>query len=115
VVLAVNILGTGAMPSLSGLLLAAYCVAGSFITLALPAVGIAFPPSVAGRALSAFNLVIFLGVFVIQWGIGLLTDALVAAGLTKPHSLQVAMSVLLLCCLASYIHFLRAARHNCRT
>ena len=36
----------------------------------------------AGR-LSAYNLVIFVGVFVVQWGIGLLIDALRAAGPAK--------------------------------
>jgi hypothetical protein len=30
--------------------------------------------------LSAYNLVIFAGVFVVQWGIGLLVDAFQAAG-----------------------------------
>ena len=36
----------------------------------------AFDSRLAGRALSAYNLVIFLGVFVIQWGFGLLVDGL---------------------------------------
>ncbi|MCK7494556.1 MAG: hypothetical protein MZW92_27845 [Comamonadaceae bacterium] len=35
-----------------------------------------FPRRWPGRALSAFNLVIFAGVFCMQWGIGLLIDAL---------------------------------------
>ena len=39
--------------------------------------------ALAGRALSAYNLVIFAGVFVMQWGIGLLIDALLAAGWTR--------------------------------
>ena len=41
----------------------------------------AFSPALAGRALSAYNLVIFAGVFVVQWGIGLLIDGFLAAGL----------------------------------
>ena len=47
----------------------------------------AFPPRWPGRALSAYNLVIFLGVFVVQWGIGLLIDALPAAGLARRRRL----------------------------
>ena len=47
-------------------------MSSTFVALAQPAVGMAFPPSLAGRALSAYNLVIFAGVFVVQWGIGLL-------------------------------------------
>jgi hypothetical protein len=43
----------------------------------------AFPSALAGRALSAYNLVIFIGVFVVQWGIGLLVDAFRALGWPK--------------------------------
>ncbi len=54
--------------------LALFCVTSTFVSLAQPAVGMAFPAALAGRALSAYNLVIFLGVFALQWGIGLLVD-----------------------------------------
>ena len=37
-------------------------------------------PALAGRALSAYNLVVFLGVFVVQWGVGLLIDLFGRAG-----------------------------------
>mgnify|MGYP003897193735 CR=1 FL=1 len=43
----------------------------------------AFKPSLVGRALSAFNLMIFSGVFVVQWGIGLLIDGFKAVGLSE--------------------------------
>ena len=55
-------------------------MASTFVSLSQPAVGAAFPPHQAGRALSAFNLVIFSGVFCVQWGIGLLVDALQGLG-----------------------------------
>jgi len=115
VLMAANIAVTAAMPSWSTALLAAYCVACSSVTLSQPAVGMAFPPALAGRALSAFNLVIFLGVFVVQWGIGLLVDGLVGLGMAKAQSFQSAMAIFLVCCVASYAYFLRAARHNRRT
>ena len=57
---------------------ALFCVSSTFVSLAQPAVGMAFPPALAGRALSAYNLVIFAGVFTVQWGIGLLIDAFAA-------------------------------------
>ena len=41
----------------------------------------AFSPAQAGRALSAYNLVIFAGIFCIQWGLGLMVDVLRAGGL----------------------------------
>ncbi len=68
----------------------------------------AFPPALAGRALSAYNLVIFSGVFVVQWGIGLLIDGFGAAGLGETASFQAALAVFLLCGVMSYGHFLLA-------
>ena len=85
---------------------ALFCVASSVISLSQPAVGMAFVPALAGRALSGFNLIIFSGVFTVQWGIGLLIDAFAAAGLTPLASFQAAFSVFLCCCIAAYAYFL---------
>jgi predicted MFS family arabinose efflux permease len=87
---------------------ALFCVSCTFVSLAQPAVGMVFPPAVAGRALSAYNLVIFAGVFVIQWGIGLLVDAFGAAGLGEVGSFRAAMAVFLGCSVLSYGYFLLA-------
>ncbi len=92
-------------------LFALYCVSCTFVSLAQPAVGMAFPSSLAGRALSAYNLVIFAGVFVIQWCIGLLIDAFKAMGLTDTGAFQGAFVVYLLCCMAAYAYFLVAKSH----
>jgi len=51
-----------------------FCATSTVVTLSQPTVGQAFPTRLVGRALSAFNLLIFLGVFVVQWGIGLALD-----------------------------------------
>lgn len=59
---------------------AAFCVATSVVSLSQPALGQAFVAELAGRALSAFNLLIFAGVFALQWGIGLAIDGLRAQG-----------------------------------
>ncbi len=85
---------------------ALFCMSSSVMGLAQPAVGMAFPPALAGRALSAYNLAIFAGVFVSQWGIGLAIDAFRALGLAEVASFQAAMGVFLCCCLASYGYFL---------
>ena len=72
---------------------ALYCVSCTFMALALPAVGQAFDARVAGRAFSAFNLVVFAGVFVLQWGIGLAVDAFSAAGWDNLAAFRGALAV----------------------
>ena len=85
-----------------------YCITCTFVSLAQPSVGMAFAPHLAGRALSAYNLVIFSGVFTIQWGIGLLIDGFKALGWPEVAAFQAALSVFLICCVGSYLHFLLA-------
>ena len=91
---------------------AVFCVASSVISLSQPSVAISFKPALVGRALSAFNLVIFSGVFTVQWSIGLLVDAFAALGLAPVASFQAAFSVFLCCCIASYGYFLYAKVDN---
>lgn len=86
---------------------AAWCVSSTCVSLSQPAVGQAFPAQQAGRALSAFNLVIFSGVFTVQWGVGLLVDALVSgAGLAEADALRAAMAVFWTSVAAAYAAFL---------
>lgn len=107
VLLFVNVaLGGGAGP----LHWALWCVACTFVSVSQPAVGAAFPPASAGRALSAFNLVIFAGVFCVQWAIGLLVDGLRAFGVAEPDAFRLAFAVYGACCVAAYGWFLRAGR-----
>lgn len=93
-------------------LISLYCMGCSFVSLAQPAVALAFHPTLAGRALSAYNLVIFAGVFSVQWGIGLMIDGFMAAGLPVVKAYQAAFAVFLVCCVASHAYFLRAKPHN---
>lgn len=87
---------------------ALFCMSSTFVSLAQPAVGMAFPPALSGRALSAFNLVIFAGVFVIQWGVGLLIDGFSAAGLGETNAFRAALAVFMACSVMSYGHFVLA-------
>jgi hypothetical protein len=87
---------------------ALFCMTSSFVSLAQPAVAMAFPPALAGRALSAYNLVVFAGIFVVQWGIGLLIDAFAALGLAEVSCFRLAMAVFLVCCVISYGYFVLA-------
>jgi MFS family permease len=99
-------------PAAGAAALALFCVSCTFVSLAQPAVGMAFPAALAGRALSAYNLVIFLGVFVVQWGIGLLVDGFGALGWSEVASFRGAMAVFLACSAASYGWFLMGSRDN---
>ncbi|MEY3427737.1 MAG: L-galactonate transporter [Pseudomonadota bacterium] len=92
--------------------LALFCMASTFVALAQPAVGMAFPPHLAGRALSAYNLVIFVGVFVVQWGIGLGIDFFKSLGWSPVLAFQSAFSVFGLCAVLSYVYFHWANRDN---
>ncbi len=89
---------------------ALFCVSSTFVALSQPAVALALPPQAAGRALSAYNLVIFGGVFVIQWGIGLAIDALTVFGWSEPARYRGAMALFGLCCLMAYALFWRGWR-----
>jgi MFS family permease len=84
---------------------ALFCVTSSVMGLAQPAVGMSFKAALAGRALSAYNLVVFAGVFVAQWGLGLLIDGFAAMGLAQAASFQAAMAVYLCCGIAAYGYF----------
>jgi MFS family permease len=111
-VLAIVILAGPKLSNGAGAAWALYCMSCSFISVSQPAVGMAFAPTVAGRALSAYNLVMFAGVFVVQWGIGLAIDGFKALGMTEIQAFQYSMGVFLLCSMASYIYFLAAKSHN---
>ena len=89
----------------SAWVLAGFCVSNTFVSLAQPAVGMAFAPHLAGRALSAYNLVIFAGIFVVQWGMGLGVDVVLGLGGTVQQAYQVAFGVVGLCSALSWLFF----------
>lgn len=94
---------------------ALWCMSCTVVSLSQPAVGAAFPAEQAGRALSAFNLVIFAGVFAVQWGLGLGIDALRGLGLTEAEAFRMAFATLALACGLSFGWFVRhrsGAAHN---
>jgi MFS family permease len=84
---------------------ALFCMCCSFMSLAQPAIGMAFPQALAGRALSAYNLVIFSGIFAVQWGIGLLIDGFKSMGLGTVDAFRAAFAVFFVCALAAYLRF----------
>ncbi len=106
VVIAVLVWMGPAIGSFAALGVALFCVTSTFVSLAQPAVGMAFAPHLAGRALSAYNLVVFAGIFVVQWGIGLLVDAGRGMGLEKPAAYQAALACFGVCSCLSWVYFL---------
>lgn len=89
---------------------ALFCVTSTFVSLSQPAVALALPPEAAGRALSAYNLAIFGGVFGVQWGIGLLIEALGVFGWSEPVRYRGAVAFFGVCCVFAYLAFWRAWR-----
>jgi predicted MFS family arabinose efflux permease len=89
---------------------AVYCISSTVVAQAQPAVALALPAQAAGRALSAFNLAIFSGVFVVQWGLGLAIDALAALGWGVVERHQGAVAIFGLCCCWAYGVFWRRHR-----
>mgnify|MGYP000985222789 FL=1 len=55
----------------------------------------AFPPALSGRANTALNLLVFLGAFGLQWGIGILVDALQTQGWASDAAFRAAFFTLL--------------------
>ena len=100
-------------PALGGwsvALLALYCMLSTPSAQVQPVVALAFPPQLAGRALSAYNLVIFVGIFLVQWGIGLGADAFESLGWSAADALRGAMGVFGALSAACWVRFVWAGR-----
>ncbi len=102
-----NVLCLGAIlwqgPEAGPALWALWCVCASVVTLGQPALGQAFPAALAGRALSAFNLLIFAGVFALQWTIGLGLDALLAMGWPVVQAYRFVFGLFMAVCALSFL------------
>jgi MFS family permease len=66
----------------------------------------AFAPSLAGRVNTALNLVVFIGAFGLQWGLGAGLQSLVGLGWTQSQAFVVSLSALLLAQSAAFVWFL---------
>ena len=90
---------------------ALFCVSTTVVSLSQPAIGQAFAGAWAGRALTTYNLVIFAGVFLLQWGLGLAVDGFVALGAAPATALRGAFALLWLGSLLSYAWLLWRTRN----
>ncbi|NDA85017.1 MAG: hypothetical protein EBX94_04500, partial [Burkholderiaceae bacterium] len=64
-------------------------------TLLQTEVALSFPARLGGRAYTGSNLLLFGGVFFLQWGFGALIDAAGLLGATTVQSFQIAMALLM--------------------
>ena len=83
-----------------------YILTSIVLSLAQPAVALSFPTSLAGKSLTSFNLLIFVGTFIMQWGIGLVIDLSQFLGKGEIQSFQISFFVYFLICIFSYLYFL---------
>ncbi|MDA9710203.1 MFS transporter [Candidatus Pelagibacter sp.] len=83
-----------------------FVVASIFLSLSQPAVGMAFSLTNAGKALTSFNLLLFVGAFFIQWMIGIIIDLGMNLNLSEITSFKFAMIFVLVSSVISYLYFL---------
>ena len=83
-----------------------FAVSSVFLSLSQPAVGMAFTVSNAGKALTSFNLLLFIGAFALQWIIGVIIDLTMHLGFSEVLGFKFAMIFFLLTSFFSYLFFL---------
>ena len=82
-----------------------YILTSIVLTLTQPAVAMSFSTSMAGKSLTSFNLLIFLGTFIMQWGIGLVIDLSQFLGKGETQSFQISFFVYFIICVLCYLYF----------
>ena len=93
-------------------LLTIYILTSIVLTLVQPAVGLSFPKHLAGKSLTSFNLIIFLGTFIMQWGMGLIIDFSHSMGKSEILSFQISFFVYFILSIFSYIFFILKNRNK---
>ena len=108
VLLSIIIKGSNA----GGFLFTIYILTSIVLTVVQPAVGLSFPKRLAGKSLTSYNLVIFLGTFIMQWGMGLIIDFSHSMGKSEILSFQISFFVYFILCIFSYIFFVLKSRNT---
>lgn len=62
-----------------------------------------FPKSISGKASNSFNILIFGGAILIQWGVGVLIDVFIGQGIMKVPAFQLALGMMLALQAISYL------------
>ena len=70
-----------------------------------------FPKAYSGRVSTTYNLSLFIGAFIVQWGIGYLVDLGIAAGWSHAGAFDVALGVFLIAQAIAFIWFLLSPKY----
>jgi hypothetical protein len=70
-----------------------------------------FPKAYSGRVSTTYNLSLFIGAFIVQWGIGYLVDLGIAAGWSQTASFDVALGVFLIAQAIAFTWFLLSPKY----
>lgn len=89
-----------------------YGAFSSFGTLAYALTSAGFPVALSGRANTTYNLMVFVGAFGLQWGLGVMIDGLRALGLDALAAHRDAFAVLLVLQAGAYLWMLAGVRRN---
>ena len=83
-------------------------------TLVQSYLALAFPAALAGRANSAYNLMLFVGAFATQWGFGVVADGLKASGIGTVDAFRLALAIAVALQAASLVYFVvsKAKAHD---
>jgi predicted MFS family arabinose efflux permease len=68
-------------------------------------VGMSFPRHLAGRGLTAYNLVLFVAVFVVQSGLGVVMDWLIGGGMSRQDAFRAGLGGVALLQVAAWLLF----------
>ncbi len=90
-------------PEYSSFFLLLFSLAATSFILAQSVFSQFFPSSISGKASTSFNMLIFGGAIIVQWGIGFFIDKFMEHGLDKVEALTLAFKIMILCQVASYI------------
>jgi MFS family permease len=71
-----------------------------------------FAPALSGRVTTTLNLLLFVGAFTLQWGLGMLIDGLAAGGLAPAAAYRGAFAIQLALQAAAYAWFLLEGRRT---
>ena len=92
-----------------------FILSSIFLSVTQPAVGLSFPSNLAGKALTSFNLLIFLGTFIMQWFMGFVIDLVKHFGYSEILGFKSAFTAFLILSIVSYIFFLTINKKNYET